>query len=73
MNTTTATETMTAYAIGTRVERITRFVGPEPVGEIIEMDASRVRVLWPPTPCQSAPRRSWLARNAFGKRWKVAV
>jgi hypothetical protein len=60
--------TGTVITLGTKVQRVARFDGPEPVGEVVEIDEGRVRVLWPASPCAPA-RRSWLALRGYGKRW----
>jgi hypothetical protein len=62
--------TRSPYGVGTRIRRI-EMVGNVPrsshgqEGDIVEMSESRIRVFW-------GDRRTWLARDAFGKRWELA-
>lgn len=50
--------------IGKRIEGLTNDGHVERTGEVVEETETRIRVQWP-------ERRTWLAKNAEGKRWRV--
>jgi hypothetical protein len=57
------------YQIGTQVIRVNTFVRKQ-VGEIVEMDDERVRIMWL-NGDGSNDKRTWQQRCALGKRWAV--
>jgi ssDNA-binding replication factor A large subunit len=57
------------YQIGTQVIRVNTFVRKQ-VGEIVELDDERVRILWRHKD-GSKDKRTWQQRSAMGKRWAV--
>lgn len=56
-----------AYGVGTLVERIDKSSAYDK-GEIVAMDATRVRICWQN---HGRPRRTWILRSALGTRWAV--
>jgi hypothetical protein len=58
------------YQIGTKVIRVNDHYNRDQKGEIVEMDETRVRILWLYRD-GTKDKRTWQQRSAMGKRWAV--